>query len=550
MATSIETLKRYFLNGKKPTEDQFEELIDSFVHRNDDLQSLLGAIAELSEAEEGIITDKYMTPFLTKAAIVALTRLSSIPALRQEVLSEINTAIDNLLKVDDADNIINTLGEVIQAFNSIPEGVGKVMGLLNQKENTFSKNTAFNKNFGSGSNAVPRGTHNHDDRYYTESEISEIIDTSYITKKFKYNLPIGWYTIATNTGDRAVARFGVWEIASNRHQTVIFYASHIYGKDASNTITVLQNSKGYITPIKYIRILDRNTYEGAALQIYIDDNENTVHAAILGDNIQSSGWVLKDWIPNSQNPGDVDNYTNFGERSKIDLDLIDQGGIVTTGPMYADGDLQQYKVVTFNDKTDSISSNNSSTLATSKAIKDAKDYARNWNNLTNKPTSFNPNSHTHTPSQVGLGNIPNAKSDSISSNNSSTLATSKAIKDAKDYARNWNNLTNKPTSFNPNSHTHTPSQVGLGNIPNAKSDSISSNNSSTLATSKALYNLVSNFHLNSVPVVYEGLGPPSIVLGKVGDFYVEHSIEEQVHRRVHMRISSSPPWYTFLVYLG
>ena len=477
MATSIETLKRYFLNGKKPTEDQFEELIDAFVHRNDDLQSLLGVIAELSEAEEGIITDKYMTPFLTKAAIVALTRLSSIPALRQEVLSEINTAIDNLLKVDDADNIINTLGEVIQAFNSIPEGVGKVMGLLNQKENTFSKNTAFNKNFGSGSNAVPRGTHNHDDRYYTESEISEIIDTSYITKKNKANLPVGWYTIATTPSGRAVARFGIWDMASGRHQAIIFYASHHFGINESNTITVLQHSRYSISPMRYIRILDGGTYEGAALQIYIDDNENNVSAAILGDNIQTSGWRLKNWIPHNQDPGDAVNYENFGERSKIDLDLIDQGGIATTGPMYADGDFQQYKVVTFNDK-----------------------------------------------------------SDSISSNNSSTLATSKAIKDAKDYARNWNNLTNKPTSFNPNSHTHTPSQVGLGNIPNAKSDSISSNNSSTLATSKALYNLVSNFHLNSVPVVYEGVGLPSIVLGKVGDFYIEHTIEEQGYKRVYMRI--------------
>ena len=294
--------------------------------------------------------------------------------------------------------------------------------------------------------SLPPSSHNHDDRYYTESEMSEIIDNSYITRKIKSNLSVGWYTIATNTGDRAVARFGVWGTAGGKHQSIIFYASHHFGTDASNTITVLQNSRFSGSPLKYIRILDGSTYEGAALQIYIDDNYNRVHAAILGDNIQIYGWRLKNWIPHSQDPGDVDYYENFGERAKIDLDLIDQGGIATTGPMYADGDLEQHKVVTYNDKTDSYQLNDTNKITSAKALYDLKNFTTNYNNLTNKPTSLPPSSHTHTPSQVGLSNIPNAKSDSISLNSSTTLATSKAVKNAKDYARNWNNITNKPTT--------------------------------------------------------------------------------------------------------
>ncbi len=74
MATAITTLKSYFENGKKPTEQEFIELIEAFVHRDDNLQSIFGQIAEVNEATQGLVNDKYMTPFLTKIAIEALTR--------------------------------------------------------------------------------------------------------------------------------------------------------------------------------------------------------------------------------------------------------------------------------------------------------------------------------------------------------------------------------------------------------------------------------------------------------------------------------------------
>ena len=85
MAKSIQTLKSYFLDGKKPTENEFADLIEAFVHRNDDLKTILGNFAELAEAQAGVVNDKYMTPFLAKAAIVALTRLANIPALKTEL---------------------------------------------------------------------------------------------------------------------------------------------------------------------------------------------------------------------------------------------------------------------------------------------------------------------------------------------------------------------------------------------------------------------------------------------------------------------------------
>ena len=164
------------------------------------------------------------------------------------------------------------------------------------------------------------------------------------------DLAVGWYTIATNTGDRAIARFGLKDSDSGRHQSVVFYAAHHYGTNASNTLTVLHQSSYGTTPFRYIRIKDGGVYDGAALQVYIDNGANTVRAYLLGDNIQSSGWVLKDWIPDATDPGDVSNYSSFGERGKIDLDNIAQGGMATTGDIYAGGDTTQYRVLTTNDE--------------------------------------------------------------------------------------------------------------------------------------------------------------------------------------------------------
>ena len=191
------------------------------------------------------------------------------------------------------------------------------------------------------------GSVNLDGRYYTESEVNTFINRSYVSKHSASNLATGWYTIAQNTGDRAVARFALWDTNSSDHQSVIFYASHHYGTDASNTLTVLDNSYFSGNPFRYIRIKDAGTYDGAALQVYIDDATNSVNIAIVGDDVQSSGWDIVDFLADATAPSQVSNWANFGERSKIDLNQIAQGGLATTGPIYADGDTTQYRV--FND---------------------------------------------------------------------------------------------------------------------------------------------------------------------------------------------------------
>ena len=183
------------------------------------------------------------------------------------------------------------------------------------------------------------------------------------------DLAVGWYTIATNSGNRAIAKFGLRDTDSSRHQSVIFYAAHHYGNDDSNTITVLHNSRFGTSPFRYIRIKDGGTYDGAALQVYIDNAQNNVRALKLADNFQSSGWVLKDWVGDAIDPQDVSNYSSFTEKGKIDLDQIDQGGIATTGDIYAGGNTTQYKVLTTNDSVnaDTLDSINSTSFLRSDA---------------------------------------------------------------------------------------------------------------------------------------------------------------------------------------
>jgi hypothetical protein len=191
------------------------------------------------------------------------------------------------------------------------------------------------------------GACNLDNRYYEHACICSFFNRGYAAcAESAADCAIGWYTIATNTGDRAIAKFGLRDTDSSRHQSVIFYASHNYGTDTSNVVTVLHNSSYSTTPFRYIRIKDDGTYDGAALQVYIDNANNTIQAYILGDNFQSSGWVLKDWIPDADDPGGVTDWASFTEKTKVDLDLITQGGIATTGPIYAEGQLAQCKVLT------------------------------------------------------------------------------------------------------------------------------------------------------------------------------------------------------------
>ena len=78
-----------------------------------------------------------------------------------------------------------------------------------------------------------------------------------------------------------------------------------------------------------------------------------------------------------------------------------------------------------------------------------------WGNVSGKPSTFTPSSHTHTKSQI---------KDFPSSLPASDVYSWAKASSKPSYA--WSEITSKPSTFTPSSHTHTKSQVGLGNVDN------------------------------------------------------------------------------------
>lgn len=93
----------------------------------------------------------------------------------------------------------------------------------------------------------------------------------------------------------------------------------------------------------------------------------------------------------------------------------------------------------------------------------------------------NNNPHKVTKIQVGLSNIPNSISDSTDLDSNETLATSKAVFLLKtDFT---NRISDHIDNFE-NPHKVTKQQVGLGNLPNATTDSMYDSDVETLVVAK------------------------------------------------------------------
>jgi hypothetical protein len=89
---------------------------------------------------------------------------------------------------------------------------------------------------------------------------------------------------------------------------------------------------------------------------------------------------------------------------------------------------------------------------------DADTTSVTWDDITDKPSTYPPSSHTHTPDEVGLGNVDNTADKDKSVKYATTAGTANSI--------TWKNVSDKPSTYPPDAHTHTPDEVGLGNVDN------------------------------------------------------------------------------------
>ena len=162
------------------------------------------------------------------------------------------------------------------------------------------------------------------------------------------NRSAGWHTIAKIKGrsggsgggtggsnQRGHATFLLKDETSSRHQTIEFNASHMFGTDASNNITVTHSALFSTAVVTKLRLKDNSTYDGCALQIYIADSTNNI-VLYVKNNFADDGWVLVDTVADGSDPGDL-GYNNAWSdfvataASEVDLNTLGllQGGMHT-----------------------------------------------------------------------------------------------------------------------------------------------------------------------------------------------------------------------------
>lgn len=163
--------------------------------------------------------------------------------------------------------------------------------------------------------------------------ISEIVSTS--------SLAAGWYTIAVNAGDRASAKFIIADQTSSLHQTVHFYASHHFG--SGNNVTVVHNDwYGGGGPIRYIRIKENDTYQGAMIQIYLDSAITGLQVYMYED-VQSSGFTIKNFVADGTDPGGLAAFASLTNVA-VQVDL-DSASMVVSDEIFIGGATTQYKAL-------------------------------------------------------------------------------------------------------------------------------------------------------------------------------------------------------------
>jgi len=178
-----------------------------------------------------------------------------------------------------------------------------------------------------GAHKVTAINDNSDASIPTEKAVKTYVDDNF-DKKQGYGKTItetGWYRIAKNGpvekgqsgGDRAFGSFSVIDFTSGFHSSVKFYASISFGKNP--TLTMLNRSMyGSNGVIRKIRIIEGNTYEGAAVEVYAIAREESGSSVqfYLSENDQRNGWMPLNWEK-------IDSIPEGFSETRLDLDTHD-----------------------------------------------------------------------------------------------------------------------------------------------------------------------------------------------------------------------------------
>ena len=160
------------------------------------------------------------------------------------------------------------------------------------------------------------------------------------------DLAVGWYTVATCNYARAAGRFSIEDRDSGQHYSTVFYAGRFFGDSGTvkSSINVISAGTYNTQSVTKLRIKWGDTYSGAALQIYINTSSNKLRFRFLGDDLQTRGWTIKNFIDDSTSPPGLvfqsapsDDWTQFTNLQ--DFNLGSGNTIGTTGNFQINGDL-------------------------------------------------------------------------------------------------------------------------------------------------------------------------------------------------------------------
>jgi len=181
--------------------------------------------------------------------------------------------------------------------SNIHDGSGGEIDI--QSQINFNGNNVKNLDFGSASDLDTSGN-----VVSSAIGINEVQD-EIADSKNSANLgdPAGWYRIASNGpvadggngGDRASAKFIVEDTERGEHSTTVFEANVNYNGEPTLTLTS-RSAYGGNGLIERVRLVHGQTYEGTAVEIYVDGEgaSGNVEYQIYND-VQDSGWSPVDW---------------------------------------------------------------------------------------------------------------------------------------------------------------------------------------------------------------------------------------------------------------
>lgn len=92
-----------------------------------------------------------------------------------EFTPEAHTHDDRYYTESELDTLLDTKSDTTHTHDDIYYTETEIDTLLNTKEDAFTKNTAFNKSFGTESGTVSEGNHNHNTLYFTKTEVNTLL---------------------------------------------------------------------------------------------------------------------------------------------------------------------------------------------------------------------------------------------------------------------------------------------------------------------------------------------------------------------------------------